>query len=240
MANRVPLDNVEHHGLTVAMRFGEQFGDAVNQTLVVPTEFEQAQREYPILFRRDLEGNLRSIAILGFDPGENLFLEGERWAARYVPAIHRRGPFSLAIRDSEGAGEPALEPAIHVDLDDARVGADGDPLFREHGGNAPPLDRAGNALQTLRDGLQVEGAMFATLEALGLIEAVSFDFELEDGSRYRFPELFTVSAERFAGLDGPKLEQLNRSGFLAVAVYARSSLGNLARLVELKNRKATA
>src|SRR5687768_5250686 len=104
--NRVLLNNVDHRDLRVITRRGAEFGDAVNQVMVFPTEFEAAQREYPILFRRDAEGVLRPVAVLGLTRGENLFLAGEgEWRASYVPALLSRGPFSIAA-----PGDPEGEP----------------------------------------------------------------------------------------------------------------------------------
>jgi hypothetical protein len=57
MTNRVLLNNVEHRDLRVDTRHSVAFGDGINQVLVFPTEFEDLQREYPILFRRDADGN---------------------------------------------------------------------------------------------------------------------------------------------------------------------------------------
>src|SRR5207302_4590018 len=51
MAKRVPLDNVDHQHLRVIA--GATSEVSVNQALVVPSEFEQLQREYSILFRKD-------------------------------------------------------------------------------------------------------------------------------------------------------------------------------------------
>ena len=85
--NRVLLNNIDHHDLRVITRHGAEFGDAVNQVMVFPTEFEAVQREYPIVFRRDAEGALRPVALLGLTREENLFLDGAGgWRAGYVPA----------------------------------------------------------------------------------------------------------------------------------------------------------
>ncbi len=43
--------------------------------------------------------------------------------------------------------------------------------------------------------------------------------------------------DRFLALTGAELEPLHRSGFLAPAIFIRSSLPNLNRLIELKRRK---
>src|SRR5439155_25882085 len=85
MAKHTPLDNVEHAQLRVDERAAPE-SVAVNQALVVPSEFEQLQREYPILFRRDADGEFQAVSILGLDRGENLFLSDGEWAARYIPA----------------------------------------------------------------------------------------------------------------------------------------------------------
>jgi len=112
MTNRVLLNNVEHRDLRVVTRHSVDFGDNINQVLVFPTEFEDLQREYPILFRRDADGNYQAVALLGLDRDENLFLDGDGWQARYVPAVQRCGPFSLGLRQSPGDG--AAGPMIQV------------------------------------------------------------------------------------------------------------------------------
>jgi hypothetical protein len=239
MTNRVLLNNVDHGDLRVVAGHGPAFGDAINQVLIFPTEFEAVQREYPIFFRKDADGAFQSVALLGLDRDENLFLEEGGWNARYVPAIQQRGPFSIALR--EGGGEPM----IHVDLDHPRVQAaktesGGEPLFLPAGGNAPYLQHVARLLGVIYDGLEIGKAMFAAFEAAGLLEPVDVEIKLDDHAQYDLPGLFTISQERFAGLDGAALEALHRAGFLAAAQWVLSSLGNVGSLVELKNRKRAA
>lgn len=232
MANRVALNNVDHAALKVVPRAGPDFGDAVNQLLLVPTEFEAATREYPIFFRRDQDGNFQAIALLGFERGENLFLDGDRWTTRYVPAVQRRGPFFIAVRPDSG------EPIIHIDLDDPRVGeSEGEPLFKPHGGNAPYLEHVAEALFAIHEGLAVAPRMFASFQELELLQPVELNVDLGDGLTVNIPNLFTIGSEQFAALGGDQLADLNRSGFLSAAVLARASLGNVAHLIDLKNRK---
>ena len=238
VTSRVVLDNVEHHALRVILR-GSPDLDRVNQTLIVPTEFEEAQREYPILFRKDSDGKFVAVALLGFDKGENLFLEGEQWNARYIPAAHRRGPFFLGVRETEELGETKRELALHIDLDDPRVSeSDGEPVFKPHGGNSAYLEYVMDALNTVHDGLRAAPAMFAAFEQLRLIQPVELNVEIGDGLTYSIPNFFTIGAEQFAALGGDALEQLHRSGFLAAAIHVRSSLGNVERLIERKSRGA--
>lgn len=231
MARRVQLDNVDHRQVRVIDRASSE--QCVNQALVVPTEFEDLQREYPILFRRDSNGDFQSVVILGLDRGENLFLNAGGWISRYVPATLRRGPLFLAV----GEGEQE-EPAIVIDLDDPRVSeSEGEPLFLPHGGAAPFLQQASEALRIVHEGLGLSQTMFALLLEFDLIAPVEINIDLGDGTHYRLPDLFTIGAEQLAALPAAALERLNRAGLLAPVMHVRSSLGNMNRLVELKTSK---
>jgi hypothetical protein len=236
MTNRVLLNNVDHHDLRVVPVHGAEHGDAVNQMLVFPTEFEALQREYPILFRRDAEGAWQAVVLLGLDRDENLFLGDDGgWDARYVPALAARGPFSIALQAGSG------EPMIHVDLDDPRVGGDaGEPLFLPQGGNAPYLRRVAATLGAIYDGMEAAPAMFAALETAGLIEPVRLEIALSETERYDVDPFSSIAPERLAELDGETLAGLNRAGHLRAAYLALASLGNVERLIARKNAKRAA
>ena len=241
MTKTVLLNNIDHGDLKVITGHGPAFGDSVNQVLIFPTEFEDIQREYPIFFRKDANGDYQSVALLGLDRDENLFLDDDGWQARYIPAIQQRGPFSIGVQGaSSGAGAQA-EPMIHVDLEHPRVSrTDGEPLFLPAGGNSPYLQRIARVLGTVLDGLEVSKPMFATFGALGLIEPVAVEIQLNDWTKYDLPNLHTIAQDRLAALKGADLEELHAAGLLRVAYCVVSSLGNVNRLIDLKNRKLAA
>ena len=83
MTSTMILDPITHAALRVAPGNGAAFGDAVNQTLIFPTEIDAIQREYPILIQRDGQGAWQLTALLGFDRDENLFLISVTMALRY-------------------------------------------------------------------------------------------------------------------------------------------------------------
>ena len=233
----VRLDNTEHHDLKYAPRHGEAFGDAVNQVLVLPNEFIEVQREYPILLRRRDDGSFYAVAILGFDRGENLYLDGDRWAANYVPSMQARGPFSIGLSQ----GEDGPNAMIHADLDDPRLGRDaGEPLFRSHGGNATMLERIAEILRTIHQGADLSPHVFNAFAVEGLIAPADIEITAGGVGGYRISGVFAVSGDALARLDGAALKRLNDAGFLSLAVMAVNSLGNLQRLVELKNARAAA
>jgi hypothetical protein len=240
MTNAVLLNNVDHAELRILTRHAPEYGDAVRQAPVFPTEFEEVQREYPIFFRKDSGGAFEAIALLGLDEDENLFLDAAGWQARYVPAVQRRGPFMIGFREREVDGEPRREPMIHVDLDHPRIAAgdgEGEPLFLPHGGNAPYLEHIAAVLRLIHQGLDLAGPMFAAFTDLGLIRPVAIEIELGEAGRYDLTGLFTIDEDRLARLDGPALARLHEAGFLRSAFHAAASLGNVQRLVELKTRR---
>lgn len=235
MTSKVVLNNVDHHDLKVVPRFGAEFGDHANQVLLLPTEFQEAQREFPILFRRDTDGSWQAVALLGLDRDENLFLDAGGWRTRYVPALLQRGPFSI------GMPEGSAGPMVYVDLDDPRVGRDeGLPLFLPQGGNAPYLNHIQDMLQAIYAGSELAGPMYAAFDAAGLIEPVTLEIMLNEVERYDLPDHCTISPERLASLDGAELEQLNRSGYLAAAFLVAASINNISRLIDLKNARRAA
>lgn len=235
MSTVARLDNVEHATLKLRRGHGARFGEAVNQVAVFASEFDQVQREYPILFLRNAEGSLQAVALLGFDRNENLFLEGEHWDAAYVPALLRRGPFSIDLSGDE--------PVIQVDLAHSRIAEedeDGEPVFKPHGGDAPALGAASAALRVLQAGQAAAAAMSALFDELGLVEAVKLQVQLTEHAVVNFDGYMAVTSEKIATLDGAALARLNRAGLLDVAVFAAASLGTMSRLIARKQRRLAA
>jgi hypothetical protein len=235
--NRVLVNNVDHADLLVSIRTGAPFGDAANQLPIFPTEFEAAQRDFPIVFRRRADG-MQAYVLLGLDPDENLFLSDGGWISRYVPAVQRRGPFSIALTRTDQQDEQTAEPMIHVDLDDARVGdPDGVPLFLQHGGNAPYLEHVASVLQVIYQGMQAAPIVYAALEDAGLLQPVTLQIGVGEDRGYDLSDVFVVDQEALAGLAGEQLQQLHASGVLRAAIFASASLGNIPHLVDRKNQR---
>lgn len=238
MPNTALLNNVDHHDLRVRLGHSEAFGDNVNLALVFPNEFEEVQREYPILFAKDGDGDLQAFALLGLDTAENLFLGERGWEGRYVPAFLQRGPFLIGMRRQTVDGVSAEEPMIHVDLDHPRISREeGEPLFLPHGGNSPYLQHVAGVLQTIHQGAALVRPMVAAFEALELIRPTPMEIKLSETEVYDLPNFHIVSEERLATLTAAELERLHAGGFLRAAFMAASSLANVQRLIALKNRK---
>ncbi len=239
MTKHVMLNNVQHKKVRVITRQGAEFGDNVGTVVTFPTEFADIQREYPIFFRKDAKtGEYVAIALLGFAQDENLFLEGDRWDAKYVPGLIARGPFLIGFQDREEGGEMRREPMIHVDLDHPRVSeTEGEPLFQENGSNSSYLNSVVSVMSGINDGLAHNKAMFSAFTSLGLIEPLKLQINLDPETQYDLLGLHTISEQKLNALSAEDLHKLHRSGYLYGAFLVLASVNNLGRLVERKIRR---
>ena len=225
MARYELLNNVAHKDLRVATGFGPRFGDDVGMVPAFPSEYAELQREYPIFFRKDGDGRWSSVALLGFEQRENLYLQDGRWNASYLPGAAAKGPFLIGFQEQRVDGELRQEPVIHVDLDHPRVNAvEGEPVFLPQGGNSPYLDHIAGILRGIRDGTAFGADMFAAFDALGLIQPVQLAVELDERHRVDVSGLHSIDRDALAALDGPALERLNSAGYLEGAYLVLASL----------------
>lgn len=239
MSKHVLLNNIHHGKLRVITRHAPEFGDSVHLVPVFPTEYADTQREYPILFSKNPEnGQYQSVALLGLEKGENLFLDDGRWRADYVPGMIAKGPFLIGFQEQESEGRLRREPVIHVDLDDPRISdREGERLFLEHGGNSPYLQQIATILRGVQDGMSVATPMFRAFESYGLIEPVSIEVDVHDDVQLVLKGFHTISEDSLGRLDGEALAALNRAGFLQGAFLVLASLNNIRKLIEMRKRR---
>jgi hypothetical protein len=239
MARHELLNNITHKNLRVITRHSAELGSNVSSVQTFPTEYADIMREYPIFFRRDaVSGEYTSIALLGFEKGENLFLDERGWNASYVPGIVAREPFFIGFQDQEVGGETRRQPVIHVDMESPRVSTtEGELAFLPHGGNSPYIDRIAKILDGITTGMAVSAAMFAAFTSMELIEPLSVEIKLNEEMGYKLTGLHTISGDKLRTLNGESLAKLNQAGFLQGAYLVLSSLRNMPRLIELKRRK---
>jgi len=239
MAKHELLNNITHQDLRVLSRFGREYGDNVGMVTAFPTEFAELQREYPIFLRKDpREGQWQAVALLGFETHENLFVQEGRWNAAYLPGAIAKGPFLIGFQEQRIDGELRREPVIHVDVEHPRVSrSEGEPVFLPHGGNSPYLEHISNVLRGLRDGLEAAPAMYAAYDALGLIQPMNLELQLDAQHRVSLAGLYGIDRDRLAALDAEQLHSLHRSGYLEGVYLLLSSLHNLRRLMAEKQRR---
>ena len=240
MAQYELLDNVKHKDLRVDLRFGAGLGDGSGLVPAWPTEFAELQREYPIFLREDGEGGgYQATALLGFDRDENLFVRDDRWSAGYLPGALARGPFLIGFQEQAGAAGLERTPVIHVDMAHPRVARDGEgvAVFLPQGGQSPYLQHVTTVLTGINDGVEAGHAMYAALDALGLVQPVDIEIKFDEHHGAKLTGLHGIDRDRLAGLDAAQLHGLHRAGWLEGVYLMLSSLHNLRRLIAEKQRR---
>ena len=225
MTQIVPLNKETHRLLKVDGRPSATYGDNQRFAQVIVNEFSQLVVHYPILFSKDANtGQFYCGAMLGFDEGENLFLDAWREGEFYRPLSLQRIPFY------------AQGPELAIDLDHPRVGAEGGkPLFNELGEPTKYLQSIMSAFQDLKPGIEMTKLFIARLLELKLIEPISLEAEFDNGTTRECAGLYTVNQEALSALPDETIVQLFRLGYLRLMHLMIASLKQFPVLARKKN-----
>jgi len=225
MTQIVPLNKEIYRTLKVDGRASAAYGDDLRFVQVIVKEFPHLVVHYPILFSKDPRtGQFFCGAMLGFDEGENLFLEDWQQRDLYRPLYLQRGPFY------------ANGPELAIDLDDPRVGAEGGkPLFTEQGTPSRFLQGIIWAFQDLQPGTEMTRLFIVRLLELKLIEPVDVEVEFDDGTMRRCVGLYTIDQDVLAQLPDPVVVELFRRGYMRLIHYMIASLKQIQVMARKKN-----
>ncbi|TNE66582.1 MAG: multidrug transporter [Alphaproteobacteria bacterium] len=235
MSKHELLNNIDHKDLRIITDRSAALGDNVMQAVVFPFEFRAVQAHYPILFFREGgSGKFYSVALFGFERGENLFLYPDGWDAGYVPLSIERQPFLIGMDRSGGE----TTQVVHIDMDSPRISkTEGVPVFLEQGGQTPYLERIAAILDGIHEGDRQNNAFIEALLAHGLLESLALDIQLNDGSQRRLAGFHAINEEKLAALDGAALGRLKEQGFLMPIYMALASLSQMNGLIARKNAR---
>lgn len=227
MTRIVPLNKEIHKSLKVDARASAAYGDNQRFTHVIAKEFPLLVVHYPILLSKDADtGEFHCGAMLGFDEGENLFLEEWRDLEYYRPLGLQRVPFYAA------------GPDVAIDLDHPRVGFEGGTaLFTEFGQPTKYLQRIIWAFQDLSSGLEVTRHFINALLQLKLIEPISLEAEFDDGTTRDCGGLYTINQDALSALPDQQVVDLFRLGYLRLIHFMIASLKQFPILARKKNSR---
>ena len=235
MSNHQILTSTDHLALRVHTGAGAVYGDAAMACLTVPAEFRQVQAHFPIVFRRDIEsGRMSALALFGFEEGENLFLEQDRWDAGYRPLASAVQPFLIGRPTTEDG-----EAQVHVDLAHPRISTSGEGMrvFDDAGQPTPYLETIATMLGDLDYAWRESEGFFAALERHSLVEPFTLEVPLADGSQHSLVGFQTVNEDRLGALDSEALFDLHSAGHLGPLYMVLASLAQFAELVARKNAR---
>ena len=224
----VALDRVKHRNLRVRATGSFAFAGKANSLYLAGVEFNEACKEFAIVFTRVGSGRTVPVAMLGLRSRENLFVgSGHKWEASYIPAFVQRYPFVLA--ELPGRTDMA------VCVDEAFAGlnsAEGEPLFDGKGNNTGFLQHALDFLSRYQEEYLRTEAFCQRLEQAGLLMEMNAKADLVDGRSFTINGLMIVDEKKLMALPEATALDLFRSGELHLISMHLVSLSNMQKLVD--------
>lgn len=227
-----PLDREVHKNLKldtaapVVSRVADQ-----NSVFLAAVEFGDACKEFPVVFVRtgdagaDGKQPVAPLAVLGLKPGSNLFVDGDKWTANYVPAYVRRYPFAMARLDGN-----ANSLAVCYDSKWTGFGeTTGEALFA----NGEPTEFLQNArafLENFEQEAERTRLICNLLVEMDLLQDMRFEATLPSGEKLDVEGFLALDEKKYTELADDKVLQLHRNGLVALIEMHRLSMGNMNRL----------
>lgn len=233
------LNNKVHRDLRVVTKRGAEYGENTHVVPVVADELREVVLEYPVILVKDNEsGRFNLCAMLGFKQGENLFLDGEKWDALYVPVHVRRQPFSLTYTaKKDGQPDPA-SLIMSIDIESKRIQEEeGERLFDEEGNQTDFLNEVNSLLAGIGTSQAATDAFINALAKHDLIEPANLDVQFAGGEKTRFEGLYSVQDEKLGKIEGEALADLYKHGYLQAAWLILTSIGNVRKLLLRKAKR---
>ena len=226
------LDSNTHRNLRLRLPVQDwSVGNKLNALFVAASEFADTCREFPIVFvksGKDADGSepVAPIAVFGVSQAENLFIVGERWRGRYMPAVMRMYPFCMARVDDE---------RLALCLDMAYAGAsesEGEALFDAEGKPTELLQSVQKQLEDLEVEVQRTRAVCVRLQELDLLRDMRFDATLPGGRKHTVDGFLVVDEEKVRNLPDAAVLELHRNGLLGLIHLHWMSMRNMHPLLE--------
>lgn len=232
MANLVPVKKEQHQNLKISAQ--RNLSHLNNQHIVGAgaNEFAQLATSFPLFFvKDDKSASYRSVAMLGLEAGENVFLQGDKWLAPYVPQNASMVPFGLGL-------DPEREKTLTtcVDIESEFVGEDKEvALFDEEGNETEFLKSVQDSLGRLYDGEILTGKFIKELEDNNLLQEIELTLVHADGAQKKLVGVYGINEKAFLDLADEKVVDFQKRG-LFIPIYSMlTSLGQVNRLVQLRN-----
>jgi len=232
MPNHVAVNPRDHKDLRILEERSEAMGDAMMCCITFPEEFRRLQNHYPILFQLDQErSEFRCLVMFGFENGENLFLKDGSWDAGYIPLAMDIQPFMIGVPNDKDDDRKVI-----LDIDSPRIGkGEGRRIFDDNGIATAYLEGISNKLSHLDDGFKKSNAYIECLKKYDLLEPLSIDVALKNGSKNRLVGFHTIHEERFSELNAEALAEFQEKRYLMPTYMVLASLSNLTKLIDRKS-----
>ncbi len=227
-----PITLERHQKTKVKAIESFDFVKNVNMASIMVHEFSRAAAIYPIVFVEDkTKDQFRPVVLLGLEEGENLFVQGDKWEASYVPAIIRRYPFALAKTGEEGRF------AVCIDEESNLVNEDeGQKLFNNDGTPAEVMERVKQYLSELQQMDKFTEDFCAFMAEKNMFTPLNMRVRVGNQQR-NITGAYIVNEERLNSLSDETFLEMRSKKYTPVIYSHLSSLSQIERLVGFKDKK---
>ncbi|WP_017446592.1 SapC family protein [Gayadomonas joobiniege] len=222
------LDKEKHKSLKIDTSNMDLEINRANAAFVVVNELSTICHEYPVFISKNPRtGQFQLTAVLGFESGQNLYLQNGKWDATYLPLDILRRPFQAMVDD-----EDTSSGRIALDVDSEMVRTQrGQALFDENGDASPYLQRIQQTFSQLMAGANRSQEILKQADEMELLEQVTVSMDKKDGEKVTLNGLYAFKQEAIAELTGEALEKAHKSGILQVCHLVLCSGVHLQKLV---------
>ncbi len=233
MANIVPVKKEQHQNLKIATTRNISHVAGQHIIPVSAIEYAQSSASFPIVLVKNPDSErFRSVAMLGLEAGENLFLQDEKWTALSMPQSISMVPFSLGV-------DPEKENTLTtcIDLDSEFVGEDKDlALFEADGEDSEMFVSVQKGLGRLFDNERMTENFIKELQENDLLQELELNIALQTGEKKKLVGIFTINEDKIKDLSDEKVLDFHKRG-LFVPIYSMlGSLTQVNNLVQIRNR----
>lgn len=221
LKNPTPLNPALHRHLTLSETSDYGFASDMMFTPIVFKEMADSAREYPVLFRNDID---LPVVLTGVEDGVNAYVDEDgAWRAQYVPCLVQAYPFGV----SPVSGSPEkFTIAIDIDAEPLASPA-GQPLFDAQD---EPTERLRQRMDLLKRMKEAEPATKRLVQALrnsGLLIDRHIHINRKDDNPTQVTGLQVVDETKFNSLPDDAFLELRNAGLLPLIYSHLLSMANL-------------
>jgi hypothetical protein len=189
-------------------------------------EFPRAAFHYPIVFIGGGAGRYLPVAVIGLEPGQNLFIdEAGSWEPGiYVPAYVRRYPFCMA----KTSGSERVVCIEKKYLDEAG----GEPLFNDQGEALPHWRESERLLQEYESDLMRTEELCDILAKFRLLAPFTLQAMTAGGEARHLDGMHRVEEKKLEFLTSGQYKTLMKKGAMGRIYTHLLSLDNFGRLLD--------
>jgi hypothetical protein len=234
----VTLDFAKHARMRVKPNVDFAHAKELNLAAINLGELTATVANFPVVFVQHPESKVtRPVAMFGLRPGENVFYSTDGWDSTYVPLLIQRHPFLIGLNDKEPESKTLTMCIDRTSPYLTENEGDGIALFQESGQGTDFLNTRNMMLTDIFEGEKLTEKFTQKVMELGLLAPFEIVLQALDGEFRKITGLQTFSERKLLELTPEQAHELRISGFLPACYLIFSSLFQIHKLMQLRNRK---